>query len=55
MKKNSERFYAAEIYRLLGETYLRSHQDLDQAERYFRKGLSVAREQKPNLLSLNFA
>ena len=27
-EKNSERFYAAEIYRLLGEAYLRSDQDL---------------------------
>src|SRR6266852_648904 len=34
-EENSERFYAAEIYRLLGETYLRSRQDLDQAERCF--------------------
>ena len=33
-EENSERFYAAEIYRLLGETYLRSRRDLDQAERY---------------------
>src|SRR6266516_4656901 len=31
-EKNSERFYAAEIYRLLGETYLRSRQDLDRAK-----------------------
>ena len=34
---NSERFYEAEIYRLLGETYLRSRRDLDQAERYLSK------------------
>src|SRR5947208_6889098 len=33
-EENSQRFYAAEIYRLLGETYLRSRQDLDQSERY---------------------
>ena len=45
-EESSERFYAAEIYRLLGEAYLRSHQDLDQAEHYFFKGLKVAREQK---------
>jgi predicted ATPase len=51
-EENSERFYAAEIYRLLGETYLRSRQDLDQAERYFRKGLKVAREQKAKSLEL---
>ena len=51
-EKNSERFYAAEIYRLLGETYLRSRQDLDQAERCFSKGLEVAREQKAKSLEL---
>jgi predicted ATPase len=50
--ENSERFYAAEIYRLLGETYLRSHQDLNQAERYLCKGLKVAREQKAKSLEL---
>src|ERR1700756_3275059 len=38
-EENSERYYAAEIYRLLGETYLRSRQDLDQAERCFCNGL----------------
>jgi predicted ATPase len=51
-EENSERFYAAEIYRLLGETYLRSRRDLDQAERCFRKGLEVAREQKARSLEL---
>jgi class 3 adenylate cyclase/tetratricopeptide (TPR) repeat protein len=51
-EENSERFYAAEIYRLLGETYLRSGQDLDQAERCFCKGLEVAREQKAKSLEL---
>jgi class 3 adenylate cyclase/predicted ATPase/ABC-type transport system involved in cytochrome c biogenesis ATPase subunit len=51
-EKNFERFYAAEIYRLLGETYLRSRQDLDQAERCFCKGLEVAREQKAKSLEL---
>jgi class 3 adenylate cyclase/predicted ATPase/ABC-type transport system involved in cytochrome c biogenesis ATPase subunit len=50
--ENSERFYAAEIYRLLGETFLRSHQDLDQAEHCFRKGLKVAGEQKAKSLEL---
>ena len=49
---NTERFYAAEIYRLLGETYLRSNQNLDQAEHYFSKGLKIAREQKAKLLEL---
>src|SRR4029077_2093807 len=33
--ENSERFYAAEIYRLLGEAYLRSGQNMDQAKHYF--------------------
>jgi class 3 adenylate cyclase/predicted ATPase len=51
-EENSERFYAAEIYRLLGEAYLRSDQDLDQAERYLSKGLKVAREQKAKSLEL---
>ena len=51
-EENSERFYAAEIYRLLGEAYLRSHQNLDQAEHYFSKGLKVAREQKAKSLEL---
>jgi tetratricopeptide (TPR) repeat protein len=49
---NSEQFYAAEIYRLLGETYLRSQQDLNQAEHYFCKGLKIAREQKAKSLEL---
>jgi class 3 adenylate cyclase/tetratricopeptide (TPR) repeat protein len=51
-EENSERFYAAEIYRLLGETHLRSRQDLDQGERWFCKGLEVAREQKAKSLEL---
>jgi predicted ATPase len=51
-EENSERFYAAEIYRLLGETHLRSHQDLDQAEHFFSKGLKVAREQQAKSLEL---
>ena len=51
-EENSERFYAAEIYRLLGEAHLRSNQNLDQAEHYFSKGLKVAREQKAKSLEL---
>jgi class 3 adenylate cyclase/predicted ATPase len=51
-EENTERFYAAEIYRLLGETYLRSNQKLDQAEHYFSKGLNIAREQKAKSLEL---
>jgi len=50
--ENSERFYAAEIYRLLGETYLKSNRDLNQAEHYFCKGLEVAREQKAKSFEL---
>jgi predicted ATPase len=51
-EQNSERFYAAEIYRLLGETYLRSSQNVDQSEHYFCKGLEVAREQKAKSFEL---
>jgi class 3 adenylate cyclase/tetratricopeptide (TPR) repeat protein len=51
-KENTERFYAAEIYRLLGETYLRSNQNLDQAEHYFSKGLRLAREQNAKCFEL---
>ena len=50
--ENSEHFYAAEIFRLLGETYLRSRRDMDQAERYLCKGLELAREQKAKSLEL---
>ena len=49
---NNERFYTAEIYRLLGETYLRSNQNIDQAEHYFSEGLKIAREQKAKSLEL---
>jgi class 3 adenylate cyclase/tetratricopeptide (TPR) repeat protein len=51
-EENNERFYAAEIYRLLGETNFRSNQDRDQAEDYFAKGLKVAREQKTKFFEL---
>jgi class 3 adenylate cyclase/predicted ATPase len=51
-EEGSERFYAAEIYRLLGEAYLRSHQDLDQAEQFFCNGLNIAREQEAKFLEL---
>ena len=51
-EENTERFYAAEIYRLLGETHLRSNRNLDQAEHYFFKGLKVAREQKAKSFEL---
>ncbi|MGC2043289.1 MAG: AAA family ATPase [Pseudolabrys sp.] len=51
-EENSGRFFAAEIYRLLGETHLRSNQNLDQAEHYFSKGLKIARRQKAKSLEL---
>jgi predicted ATPase len=51
-EESSERFYAAEIYRLLGEAYMRSRRELDQAERYLCKGLEVARQQKAKSLEL---
>jgi len=51
-KENTERFYAGEIYRLLGEAHLRSNQDLKQAEHYFSKGLNLSREQKAKSLEL---
>jgi predicted ATPase len=50
--ENSERFYAAEIYRLLGETYLRLNQNRDQAKHYFSKGLDIAREQQAKSFEL---
>jgi class 3 adenylate cyclase/predicted ATPase len=51
-EEGSERFYAAEIYRLLGEAHLRFHQDLERAEHFFCKGLDVAHEQKAKSLEL---
>jgi len=51
-EESCERYYAAEIYRLLGETYLRSRQDLDLAERFLSKGLEIAREQNAKSLEL---
>jgi len=41
-EENQERFYAAEIYRLLGETHLQSNHNPGQAEYYFLKSLEVA-------------
>jgi len=51
-EENTEHFYAAEIHRLLGETYLRSTKNLDKAGHYFSKGLRIARKQKAKLLEL---
>jgi class 3 adenylate cyclase/tetratricopeptide (TPR) repeat protein len=50
--EHSERYYAAEIYRLLGEANLRSNKNLDKAEHYFSKGLEIAREQNARSLEL---
>jgi len=52
---SAEHFYAAEIYRLLGETYLRARQDPDQAKRCLFKGLEIAREQKAKFLELKLS
>jgi hypothetical protein len=49
---SSERFYAAEIYRLLGEAHIMAYQDLDKAERFLVKGLEIARQQKAKSLEL---
>jgi hypothetical protein len=49
---NSGRFYAAETYRLFGEAYLRSNQNLDEAEYYLSKALKVAREQQAKSFEL---
>lgn len=54
-QENSERFYAAEIYRLFGDAYLRSDRTLDLAEAYFSKGLTVAREQTAKLFELRIS
>jgi class 3 adenylate cyclase/predicted ATPase len=51
-EENSGCFYAAEIYRLLGETHVRAHRDLDRAEHYLYEGLSIARKQKAKSLEL---
>jgi predicted ATPase/class 3 adenylate cyclase len=50
--ENCEHFYAAEIYRLLGEAYLRSQRDVQRAERCFQKGLKIARDQQAKSLEL---
>jgi predicted ATPase len=50
--ENSERFYAAEIYRLLGEAHLQSSQNTDQAKYCFYESLKTAREQGAKSLEL---
>ena len=52
LDESSERYYAAEIYRLFGEAYLRSTESLDQAEKYFFKALEIAREQQAKSFEL---
>jgi class 3 adenylate cyclase/predicted ATPase len=52
LDENSESYYAAEIYRLFGETCLRSTQALDQAEHYFRMALEIAHEQQAKSFEL---
>jgi DNA-binding response OmpR family regulator/tetratricopeptide (TPR) repeat protein len=49
---HSARFYAAEIYRLLGEAKFRLTRSQTQAEQFFSKGLALAREQKARSLEL---
>jgi class 3 adenylate cyclase/predicted ATPase len=51
-EENQERFYAAEIYRLLGETHLQSNHTLTQAEDYLLKSLEVARAQNAKSFEL---
>jgi predicted ATPase len=49
---SAEHFYSSEIYRLLGEAYLRSGEELGQAERYLLKALDVAQRQESKSLQL---
>ena len=51
-KPTSERFYTSEIYRLLGEAYLRSGEDRDQAQHYLSTALQVAQEQEAKWMEL---
>jgi class 3 adenylate cyclase/tetratricopeptide (TPR) repeat protein len=51
-EEGSERFFAAETHRLMGEAYLQAREDLDEAERHFSKGLRIAREQGAKSLEL---
>lgn len=49
---HSGRFYEAEIYRLLGSSYLTAGRNADEAEQWFRKGLEIARRQGARSLEL---
>lgn len=50
--EHCERFYAAEIYRLLAEANLWVHNDPGRAELFLHKGFKVAREQNAKSLEL---
>ena len=54
-EKNTERFYAAEIYRLLGETYLDQTEIWIRRSIIFPKALRSRANRKPNPLNLSFA
>ena len=51
-KANSEKYYAAEVYRLLGKAHLELNKNLAQAEYYFSEGLKVAHDQKARSFEL---
>ncbi|MET4275804.1 class 3 adenylate cyclase/predicted ATPase [Bradyrhizobium sp. F1.2.2] len=51
-ESNSDRFYASEIYRLFGDAYLRSDNDVARAEQFILKGLAIAREQRSRSFQL---
>ena len=54
-EENCERFYAAEIYRLLGETYLDRTKIWIRRSIIFVKVLKSRANRKPNPLNLGFA
>jgi class 3 adenylate cyclase/predicted ATPase len=54
-RQDSEYFYAAEIYRLIGEAHLRSGRDLEQAEKYLSRGLAIARKQEAKSFELKLS
>lgn len=51
-KEHCERFYSAEIYRLLAEANLWLHNDPGRAEHFLHKGIQVAREQNARSFEL---
>jgi tetratricopeptide (TPR) repeat protein len=52
-KNDSERFYAAEVFRLLGKAYRRSGQDSAQAESFFSRVSRLPANRKPSTWNLN--